>query len=149
MSKYVHKVERGIYVDTFVRILGHRGLVIPWQYREILARRGCGAEVVVAKGCGSPHLACYAPSDKAKIRKHVRLLRTQHPDNTAIEPFLVTLTMDKRGRIKLPEEFRQYAELAMDSEVFVSGVYENFEVWLPSNLVRALTKSPVINTFGA
>lgn len=142
MGKHLRDSGRGIYVNTFVRVLNRRGLVIPGEYRDTLAKRDSGAAVVVAKGCRVPCLECYATTDTAEIGEHVKLLRIKHPDNKAVEPFLVTLAIDKHGRIKLPEEFMRYAELALGAKVSVIGSFDSFEIWRPSNLEMSLRSSP-------
>lgn len=138
MIERVNKPSRGIYVNTFVRVLNRRGLVIPAQYKDTLAKRGSAAEVVVMKGCRVPCLTCCATTDSAEIEEHVHWLRVKHPDNKAVEPFLVTLAIDKQGRIKLPKEFRQYAQLATGAKVSVIGCFDSFEIWRPSNLKNSL-----------
>ena len=84
MTDQIHNPDRGIYVNTFVRVLGRHGFVRPQEYRETLAERGADTSVVVAKGCLSPHLACYATTDQSEIEEQV------------------TLPIDKGGRVKLP-----------------------------------------------
>jgi DNA-binding transcriptional regulator/RsmH inhibitor MraZ len=148
MTKRAYNPDRGIYVNTFTRVLSRRGLVIPREYRETLAKRGDCTHVVMAKGCRSPHLACYATTDVAEIEEHLKHLRTQHPDNKAVEPLLVALAIDRLGRIKLPEEFMRYAELTIGAKVSVVGCLDCFEIWLPANLERAMAKSTVVDDIG-
>ena len=134
--------HRGVYVDTFARVVRRGGLVIPWQHREVLAKRGSGSEVVVIKSRPHPHLTCFAVTDRAEMDACLGSLRAAPPGHEATEPFMATLSVDRRGRIQLPEEFLRYAGLPADGNVTILGCLDGFEIWTPAMLEREAAARP-------
>ena len=48
----------------------------------------------------------------------------------------VLVSLDKQGRVNVDEKLREYADLALDSQVVVTGNLTKLEIWSPERYAR-------------
>lgn len=103
-------------------------LAIPARFREELA-----AGVVLTRGIDRC-LALYPMTAWEPLADKVNNLPITDPDARTFRRMVfaeaVDLELDAQGRILLPPELRQYAEI--DRDAYVVGVNTSIEIWSPA-----------------
>jgi MraZ protein len=103
-------------------------LAIPARFREELA-----AGVVLTRGIDRC-LALYPMATWQPLAEKVDQLPITDPDARTFRRMVfaeaVDLELDAQGRILLPPELRQYAEI--DRDAYVVGVNTSIEIWSPA-----------------
>ena len=116
-----------MFMGTYNHTIDPKGrLSIPAKYREKL-----GEEFVVAKGMDGC-LFVYDNDEWAAFHKQLTSLPTMTVDETRmLRRFFLsgaqTVTVDKQGRILMPQELKEFAGLEKD--VVLAGVGERIEIW--------------------
>ena len=113
MSKYNHTIDP-------------KGrLSIPSKYREIL-----GDEFVVSKGMDGC-LFVYANEDWKVFEEKLASLPLINPEARQFARFFLSgaqyVTVDKQGRILMPQDLREFAGLEKD--VVLAGMGSRIEIW--------------------
>lgn len=103
-------------------------LIVPSRLRTALA----GDEVVLARwaeGC----IAMWSPTGWEEIATSLRAQGNSNPNARAVMRVLAASahwdTVDKQGRISVPEKLRERA--GIDKEVVVVGAFNKAELWAP------------------
>jgi len=100
-------------------------LSIPSKYREIL-----GEEFVVSKGMDGC-LFAYANDDWKVFEAKLASLPLINPNARQLARFFLSgaqyVTVDKQGRILMPQDLREFAGLEKD--VVLAGMGTRFEIW--------------------
>jgi MraZ protein len=103
-------------------------LAIPARFREELA-----AGVVLTRGIDRC-LALYPMAAWEPLAAKVNQLPITDPDARTFRRMVfaeaVDLELDAQGRLLLPPELRQYAEI--DRDAYVVGVNTSIEIWSPA-----------------
>ncbi|KLU60449.1 protein MraZ [Peptococcaceae bacterium CEB3] len=113
MGEYLHTVD------------GKGRLIMPAKFREAL-----GEQFIATKGLD--HCLFVYPQDEWKIlEEKLRALPFTQPDVRAFVRFFFSgaseCEVDKQGRILLPANLRQYAQITKD--VVLVGVSTRVEIW--------------------
>ncbi len=102
-------------------------LAIPARFREAL-----GAEVVITRGIDRC-LSLYPLDTWTPLAERVSSLSISDPDARNFRRMVFAeasyLDVDRQGRVLLPADLRQYAEI--DREATVVGVHSYIEIWSP------------------
>lgn len=100
-------------------------LIVPSKFRDLL-----GDEFVVTKGADGC-LNVYDNEGFKTFEETLRAMPTNHKDVRQVVRFFLSgaadVEVDKQGRILIPTELREYAELEKD--VILVGVADKIEVW--------------------
>ncbi len=100
-------------------------LIVPAKYRE-----GLGDIFMVTKGLDNC-LFLYPVDEWKKFEEKLRNLSVGSADARAVSRFLFSgaceCEMDKQGRILIPQNLREYAQI--DKDVMVTGAGVRVEVW--------------------
>jgi len=113
MGEYLHTID------------GKGRLIVPARFREAL-----GETFIATKGLD--HCLFVYPTDEWKIlEEKLRALPFTQPDARAFVRFFFSgateCELDKQGRILLPANLREYAQL--DKDVVLVGVSSRVEIW--------------------
>lgn len=113
MGEYLHTID------------GKGRLIVPAKFREAL-----GETFIATKGLD--HCLFVYPTDEWKIlEEKLRALPFTQPDARAFVRFFFSgateCELDKQGRILLPANLREYAQL--DKDVVLVGVSSRVEIW--------------------
>lgn len=113
MGEYLHTID------------GKGRLIVPAKFREALGER-----FIATKGLD--HCLFVYPLDEWKIlEEKLRALPFTQPDARAFVRFFFSgateCELDKQGRILLPANLREYAQL--DKDVVLVGVSSRVEIW--------------------
>lgn len=99
-------------------------MIIPSKFRDALTR---GAYVVKGDGC----LSLYTFEEFEKVADMVQeKSKESQQARVAARSFFAgasEVSLDKQGRIQLPQNLREYAKL--EKEITVVGVFKRIEVW--------------------
>ncbi|MEX2425552.1 MAG: division/cell wall cluster transcriptional repressor MraZ [Thermomicrobiaceae bacterium] len=102
-------------------------LAIPARFREAL-----GTEVVITRGIDRC-LSLYPMDTWVPLAEKVSSLSISDPDARTFRRMVFAeaayLDVDRQGRILLPADLRQYAEI--DKDATVVGVHSYIEIWSP------------------
>ncbi|MFH0953769.1 MAG: hypothetical protein V1873_05525 [Verrucomicrobiota bacterium] len=138
--------NRPPFVGTRERTIKPGGwLVIPAEYRALLQGRRGVIRVLVVKGKPA-NLSCYRFEDWALARRELMALggdvRRGREAALGSSPLITACALDSQGRIRLPDGFRQHADL--DHRVVIVGCFDSFELWRPHRWKRhtATTQGP-------
>lgn len=105
-------------------------MAIPAKYREALVEC-CASQVVVTINPSEHCLWLYPDDEWQKIAYKLTRLPTLKKQNRIMQRLLLghaaELEMDGQGRILLPAELREYAQ--MDKKVQLVGEGHKFEIW--------------------
>ena len=100
-------------------------LSIPSRYREVL-----GEEFVVSKGMDGC-LFAYANEEWKAFEEKLTTLPLINPEARAFARFFLSgaqyVTIDKQGRILMPQDLREFAGLEKD--VVLAGMGSRIEIW--------------------
>lgn len=100
-------------------------LIIPSKFREVL-----GEEFVVSKGLDGC-LFVYANEDWEAFEQKITTLPLTNKNTRQFARYFLsgatTVELDKQGRILLPANLREFAEL--DKDVMLVGVGSRIEIW--------------------
>jgi len=104
---------------------------IPARFRDILrASEVDGITVTTLDGC----LKAYTQEEWRKIEKRILDLAEKDGSMRRFRRILIgrarECACDKQGRVLLPPELRQYAEI--EREIVLVGVLDHFEIWARS-----------------
>jgi len=118
-----------MFLGRYAHTVDAKGrLAIPARFREELA-----AGVVLTRGIDRC-LALYPMATWLPLAEKVSGLPITDPDARTFRRMVfaeaVDLELDAQGRILLPPELRQYAEI--DRDAYVVGVNTSIEIWSPS-----------------
>ena len=113
MGEYIHTID------------GKGRLIIPAKFREAL-----GEQFIVTKGLDHC-LFVYPPAEWKIMEEKLRTLPFTQPDVRAFVRFFFSgateCELDKQGRILLPVNLRDYAQLEKD--LVLVGVSSRVEIW--------------------
>ncbi len=115
-----------MFLGEFQHLIDSKGRVIlPAKFRDELADG-----LVVTKGL-EDCLFVYTPAEWAKIEEKVRTMPLTNPAGRAFARNFFSGaakgTLDKQGRLMLPQNLREFAGL--DKDVIVIGVASRVEIW--------------------
>jgi MraZ protein len=113
MGEYLHTID------------GKGRLIVPAKFREAL-----GEKFIATKGLD--HCLFIYPAEEWKeLEQKLRALPFTQPDARAFVRFFFSgateCELDKQGRILLPANLREYAQL--DKDVVLVGVSSRVEIW--------------------
>jgi MraZ protein len=105
-------------------------MVVPARYRERLAERS-GGQLIVTVNLDGECLLIYPMSDWEPVERKVMELPAFHPLSSRLRRLMVghatDLTLDGHGRVLLPTELRQFAQI--DRNAMLVGQGNRFELW--------------------
>ncbi len=118
-----------MFLGRFEHSIDTKGrLALPARYRDNLADG-----VVVTRGFDSC-LLIYPMAVWSPLASKVSQLSISDPDVRALRRLLFSeaadLELDKQGRILIPSDLRNYAEL--DREAVIVGMHTFIEIWSPA-----------------
>lgn len=109
-------------------------LIIPAQYRERLTD-----QAILTRGLDQ-NLVIYPADIWQKVTQQVNKMPITHPSARALRRLLfsgaVELTLDKQGRVVIPQYLRDYADL--EETVLLVGMELFIELWEPSRWHKTL-----------
>jgi len=116
----------GMFMGEYLHTIDGKGrLFVPAKFREAL-----GEKFIATKGL-EHCLFVYPPAEWTALEERLRSLPFTQPDVRAFVRFFFSgateCEVDKQGRILLPANLREYAQLEKDV-VFV-GVSSRVEIW--------------------
>ena len=107
-------------------------MVVPARYRERLAERSAG-QLIVTVNLDGECLLIYPMSDWEPVERKVMELPAFHPLSSRLRRLMVghatDLTLDGHGRVLLPTELREFAQI--DRNAMLVGQGNRFELWEP------------------
>lgn len=118
--------ELFMFMGEFQHSLDNKGrLIFPAKFREEL-----GEKFIATKGLDNC-LFVYGPEEWAILENKLQQLPMTKPEVRAFVRFFFAgaaeLVWDKQGRVLLPPNLREYAQL--DRDVVVIGVATRIEIW--------------------
>lgn len=112
-------------------------LIIPVKYRE-----GLGEEFILTKGLDKC-LVLYPLEDWVELEKKLEKLSIADYNSRFYRRFFsagaTTCTLDKQGRILIPQNLREYADL--EKELTVIGAINTVEIWDTSKYNEFMEKN--------
>ena len=117
---------RVVFIGEYQHVLDPKGRVImPSKFRE-----GLGEKFVVTKGLDHC-LFVYPQNEWQELERKLRTLPLTSKDARAFTRFFFAgateCELDKQGRILIPANLREYAELT--KELVIIGVASRVEIW--------------------
>ena len=138
-SRQVDQVEGGetrvMFVGAHERQLDDKGRVaLPATYRTHL-----GEHCYLVKG--TDKCVEVVPSEAFEQYGRELIAKVERGDLTlnrqrAIASSAVLVGLDRQGRINVDEKLREYADLALESQVVVAGNLVRLEIWSPQRYAR-------------
>ncbi|MEK7102957.1 MAG: division/cell wall cluster transcriptional repressor MraZ [Patescibacteria group bacterium] len=115
-----------MFIGEYYHSVDEKGrMAVPVKYRKELSK---GA--VVTKGLEN-HLVLYTAKEWEKIAAEVAALPITQSNNRAFARHMLAgamdVSLDKQGRIILPDYLRAYGSLG--KKVVVAGLYNRIEIW--------------------
>jgi len=105
-------------------------MALPARYREQLAQQGAG-QLVVTIDTNHRCLLLYPLAEWEQIERQIESLSSFDPSSQRVKHLLIghanDLEMDGSGRLLLPQELRQYANL--EKHVCLIGQGKKLEIW--------------------
>ena len=105
-------------------------MVVPARYRERLAERS-GGQLIATVNLDGECLLIYPMSDWEPVERKVMELPTFHPLSSRLRRLMVghatDLTLDGHGRVLLPTELREFAQIERNAMLVGQG--NRFELW--------------------
>ena len=105
-------------------------MVVPARYRERLVERSAG-QLIVTVNLDGECLLIYPMSDWEPVERKVIELPAFHPLSSRLRRLMVghatDLTLDGHGRVLLPTELREFAQI--DRNAMLVGQGNRFELW--------------------
>lgn len=109
-------------------------MAMPARYREQLLQHG-SSQLVVTIDTNHRCLLLYPSVEWEQIEREIQSLSSFDPMSQRVKHLLIghanELEMDGNGRILLPQELRQYAQL--DKHICLIGQGKKLEIWDQSN----------------
>lgn len=126
MGEYGEEVGRPMFMGEFQHTIDDKGrMIIPAKFRESL-----GTSFVVTRGLDQC-LFVYPMEEWAVLEQKLKALPLMKSDARAFTRFFFSgateCEWDKQGRVNIPNNLRQYANL--DKECVVLGVSNRVEIW--------------------
>jgi MraZ protein len=126
------------FVATFTNRLDQKGRVsVPAPFRAVLAREGQD-NLYCYPALDRPAIDCGGAKLRDAIEERLSVFETFSDDyeslSTAFYGDSRLLKIDQDGRVVLPDEFREYAEIS-DSAVFVGQGFK-FQIWEPGHFAE-------------
>ncbi len=116
-----------MFLGEFEHSLDSKGrLVLPRKFRDALETSGC----VLTKGQESCLYVFSMEQWEEEVARLRRLPRTDRRNRKYTRSFFASAldqTLDKQGRIQIPERHREFAGLGKD--VTVVGAMDRIEIW--------------------
>ena len=115
-----------MFIGEYLYIIDHKKrLAIPSKFRKSL-----GKKAIVTKGI-DVCLIVYPTTEWAKVAKKLEALPTSKVDARGFVRIMlsgaVDVSLDKLGRILIPDYLKKYA--ALEKEVVVIGLSNKIEIW--------------------
>lgn len=122
-----------MFLGEFSHTLDDKGrLTLPARLREAL-----GEQVVVTRGT-ERCLLVFRPADFEEFLNQINKVGTTGADVRGLSRFFSSKatddTLDKQGRVNLPQNLREFAGL--NGEVTVIGAFDHVELWNPQEYAR-------------
>jgi MraZ protein len=122
-----------------------RRVQIPAKWRP--ARSGVEFTLMLwPKSKEGPCLRVLPPEQMAELMKDIDAMPNSDPNKVVLKRFIgsesVQVTLDKGGRICLPEEMALAA--GVDSEVVLVGLLDRFEIWNPGRYEKVRSSDGVM-----
>lgn len=135
----------GSYLGTFTNRIDDKGRVsVPAPFRTSLAQENMQS-VIVFPSLHGPYLECadraYWQVLQGRIGAMDPLSKERQAFGRVIAANAQEIPFDANGRIVLPENLRQYAEVV--GEACFAGVGDKFEIWQSERFSRAQAKARV------
>jgi MraZ protein len=122
-----------------------RRVQIPAKWRPAKA----GAELTLIlwpQAKDGPCLRVLPPAQMAVLMRDLELMPNSDPNKVVLKRFIgsksVQATLDKVGRICLPEEMAKMADIA--NEVILVGLLDRFEIWNPDRYEKVKAADAVM-----
>ena len=138
-SRQVDSMEGGearvMFVGAHERQLDDKGRVaLPATYRSHL-----GEHCYLVKG--TDKCVEVIPSEAFEQFGRELIAKVERGDLTlnrqrAMASSAVLASLDKQGRVNVDEKLREYADLALESQVVVTGNLTKLEIWSPERYAR-------------
>lgn len=115
-----------MFIGQYTHNLDEKGrLAVPKKFREVLT-----SGAVVTRGLDSC-LFLYTKTEWAKLAEKLANLPFSQANTRAFARLMLAgameVSIDKQGRVVIPEYLRTYATLS--KEVIVAGLYNRLELW--------------------
>ena len=139
-------IERSYYTSRYFHgIDDKRRVQIPSKWRP--AKAGIQLTLVVwLKPKEGPCLRVMPPEKMAKLVRDIEAMPNDDPDKAVLKRFVgsesAQVTLDKVGRITVPEEMAQAAGL--EKEAVLVGVLDAYEIWSPERYARVKSADAVM-----
>ena len=108
-------------------------LIIPSKFREVLTEK-YEERFVITRGLDNC-LFLYPPDEWREVERKIKTLSMLKRESRAFKRFLISgaveCTLDKQGRIMIPLNLRQHAQI--DRDVVLIGAVEKIEIWSKEN----------------
>jgi MraZ protein len=105
-------------------------IAFPAKYRNTLAEN-CQSRVVITRNPRDNCLWLYPQDEWHPIARQVAKLPALKTENRTLQRLLlgsaIDMTLDSQGRISIPSDLRQHAEL--EKKVVLVGLGGKFEIW--------------------
>lgn len=128
-----------MFLGEFEHSLDAKGrLVLPRKFRDDLEERGC----VLTKGQESCLYVFSMDQWEEEVARLRRLPRTDRRNRKYQRSFFASAldqTLDRQGRIQIPDRHREYAGL--DKDVTVVGALDRIEIWSRSAWATEATEA--------
>src|SRR3989338_9668103 len=129
-----------------VSFSGKGRLVVP---KKILSAIGTSEEFTLTKGFDSC-LAGYRDTDWKKATEELLSISITNNKNFDLKRHMfssaVELVVDEQGRVVVPQNLLQYADLSDKKQAVIIGVGDHFEIWEEKKWLEYVKKiDPVIN----
>jgi MraZ protein len=122
-----------------------RRLQIPAKWRP--AKPGTELTLVVwPQAKAGTCLRVLLPPQMAKLMQDINAMPNSDPNKVVLKRFIgsgsVQVTLDKAGRICLPEKMAK--EAGIDKEAVVVGLLDQFEIWSPERHVNVAASDAIM-----
>ena len=139
-------IDRTYYTSRFRHGVDEKRRVqIPAKWRP--SKSGIQLTLVVwPKPKEGPCLRVLPPEKMAAMTKEIQAMRNEDPEKAMLKRFVgsesVQVTLDKVGRICVPEEMAEAA--GIKKEAVLVGVLDAFEIWSPERYERVRSSDAVM-----
>ena len=120
-----------MFMGEYTHSIDAKGrIILPADFRQDL-----GSSFIITKGLDKC-LFIYAQAEWETLAGSLRSLPLAKPEARAMVRFFFagarTLECDKQGRFLVPPNLREYAEIAVQDDVVLTGVDSRIELWSKS-----------------
>jgi MraZ protein len=137
------------YYNSLYRhgIDGKRRVQIPAKWRP--AEPGTELTVVLwPKAKEGPCLRVMPPDIMEKLMREIDAMPSSDPNKGVLKRFIgtgsVQVTLDKQGRICVPEEMAREAGIEADGQAVLVGLLDRFEIWSPARHERVRVSDAIM-----